>query len=53
MHHPFRDIERVKAEVFASLPGSFRKKGSNEWTAAHFRPSTHINNIHQEERWER
>lgn len=34
MHHPFRDIERVKAEVFASLPGSFRKKGSNEWTAA-------------------
>ena len=34
MHHPFREIERVKAEVFASLPGSFRRKGSNEWTAA-------------------
>jgi hypothetical protein len=34
MHHPFQETERIKAAVFTSLPGRFRRKGSNEWTAA-------------------
>ncbi len=34
MHHPFQQTELIKAEAFSALPGRFRKKGRNEWTAA-------------------
>jgi gluconolactonase len=34
MHHPFQQTELIKAEVLTALPGRFRKKGRNAWTAA-------------------
>ncbi len=34
MHHPFQQVEHIKAEVHTALPGRFRKKGRNEWTEA-------------------
>jgi gluconolactonase len=34
MHHPFREIEYIKAEPLTAMPGRFRRKGRNEWTEA-------------------
>ena len=32
MFNPFRQLELIKAEVFTSMPGKFRKKGRTGWS---------------------
>lgn len=32
MFNPFKQIELIKAEVFTSMPGKFRKKGRTKWS---------------------
>ena len=34
MRHPFKETELIKAEVFTTMPGRFRRKGRNAWTEA-------------------
>lgn len=32
MFNPFKQLEMIKAEVFTSVPGKFRKKGRTKWS---------------------
>ena len=32
MHNPFQSVEKIKTEIFASLPAKFRKKSRTAWS---------------------
>ena len=32
MHNPFQPVEKIKAEVFMSMPDKFRKKARTGWS---------------------
>jgi gluconolactonase len=32
MHNPFQPVEKIKTEVFATMPEKFRKKSRTGWS---------------------